>query len=113
MPRKLIRPGCTARKAMEMAGMTVGFLKGLKIGDHLAVKDRMKACSKRVIVKNNPPLKEGDFVEVVVGNEVRWQWVGQKGILRDYFKRDKKWGIEFQNGDCVLIMADNLKRISK
>ena len=100
-----------ARKAISKLGIDEPFLQGLVVGDWGAVQERLKLSMKQVQVRNNPPLRVGDRVEVVAGNHVKWESVGQRGTLADYFSDCKKWGIEMDDGEPVLILQGNLKRV--
>ena len=60
---------------------------------------------------NNPRLKVGNRVEVLPGNGLRWDWVGQHGKLMEYFRDRNRWGVALEeSGEQGLIMAGNLKR---
>jgi hypothetical protein len=101
----------TAEETMRRLGMTASFLQGLAVGDWLAVKRRMVAVGRPVQIQNDPPLKAGDYIEVVAGNDVKWETVGQRGIIVEFSRRDKKWGIEFDEDCPGLVLQGNLRRI--
>ena len=67
-------------------------------------------ADRNVRVHNDPPLRPGDYVEVVPGNSVMWESVGQVGELLEYFPADGKWGIDLYP-QPALIMEGNLKRV--
>lgn len=110
MPARDYR-GATPQIRMEQLGMTAAFVRGIEIGDWGAVKKRMVQMSAPVNITNTPPLKQGDHVQVEPGNSVRRELVGERGILIEYFKREKKWGIDMDNGTPTRIKAGNLKRV--
>jgi len=112
MPARDYR-GTTAHIRMERLGMTASFLCGIQIGDYNTVRKRMVQMGAPVSIKNNPPLKVGDYVQVEPGNSVKFEMVGQRGTLLEYFRRDKKWGIDMDNGIPTMIMVGNLKRVER
>jgi hypothetical protein len=99
-----------AREKMSKLGIDEPFLQGLAVGDWDAAQERLHLCMKQVQVQNSPPLRAGDRVEVTAGNHVKWESVGQRGTLAEYFSDCKKWGIEMDDGEPVLILQGNLRR---
>ena len=50
---------------------------------------------RKVKMVNRPPLKIGDCVQVVAGNNIKFETVGQRGILSEYFPAGREWGVDF------------------
>ena len=73
--------------------------------------ERVKKATKVVDFKNTPPLRPGDCIEILPGNDVNWQFVGMHGKLMEYFADVNKWGLELETGEPVLCYAANLKRV--
>ena len=98
----------------HMKGLEIrpALVKGIPIGNwHLLITQRIMKADAPVSYVNEPPLSEGDRVEVLPGNSVKWEMVGQKGRIMDYFEDEDKWGIDIEGGQPSLVMAGNLKRI--
>ena len=115
MPAKMRKDDVPPLELMQMLGINLQFLSGLATGDWDAAFKRLVMVSKKIEVKNNPPLKVGDYVEVQAGNDVLWNIVGKHGYLEQYFPHEKKWGILYDKNypPGGLVMANNLLRVSK
>mmetsp|Transcript_27057 Transcript_27057/g.65659 ORF Transcript_27057/g.65659 Transcript_27057/m.65659 type:complete len:215 (-) Transcript_27057:92-736(-) len=112
MPPHLIPPHCRNRdEALEVLGVSPDLVTGLAVGDWWSAMQRRQALDEDVNYRNRPPLKEGDTIEVLAGNCVKWTSVGQKGRLGEYFADMGKWGVDLEDGQSVLIKAGNLKRV--
>jgi hypothetical protein len=114
MPAKNLIPGTDAPETMCRLGISIHYVKGLALGDWAALDQRLAQSCQKVKVRNNPPLKVGDFIEAVAGNHVKWECVGQRGTLEQYFKKEKKWGIRFKSVflSPTLLTEDSLKRVT-
>lgn len=112
MPKRDYR-GTTARKRMDQLGMTASFVKEIKVGDWKKVRKRMVQMDAPVNIRNTPPLQEGDYVQVEAGNSVKFEMVGQRGTLMDYFWDEDKWGIDMDNGIPTMIKKGNLRRVER
>lgn len=110
-PPRLTKLASTPEAAMARLGITPDFLHGLTIGDWDGVDARMMQGFKKTKAKNKSPLQRGDYVQILPGNHVNFQMVGQQGTLLEYFKKDRKWGLELDSGDKVMILAKNLQKI--
>jgi hypothetical protein len=99
------------RVVMRKLGVGAEHLAGLKVGDWHGAHDRLEQSMKKVNVRNTPPLRAGDRIEVQAGNHLKWPSVGMRGTLEEYFPDTAKWGIQMDDGEPVCIMAANLKRV--
>ena len=93
---------------MKALGIRPPLVKDMPIGNwHLLITQRIMKADAPVTYINEPPLS----VEVLPGDSVKWEMVGQRGRIMDYFEYDDKWGIDIEGGQPSLVMAGNLKRI--
>ena len=113
-PPTMLVPGHPTKSgSMKALAIRPALVKGIRIGNWYALTtQRIMKADAPVNYVNNPPLSRGDCVEILPGNAIKWELVGQKGIIMDYFDDDDKWGIEIKGGMPSLVMAGNLKRIS-
>ena len=102
--------GTTPEQALDNLAIRPAFVHDLELGDWDALDRRIVMADRSVRVHNDPPLRPGDYVEVVPGNSVMWESVGQVGELLEYFPADGKWGIDLYP-QPALIMEGNLKRV--
>lgn len=113
MDPSLNRPNMSSSATMKAMAITPEFVTGLPIGDWYQLVQRMQQVSKTVHYINSPPLKSGDYIEIIPGNNIKWGLVGQRGTIMDYFGDENKWGIEMDSHTLgpSLVYAGNLKRI--
>ena len=101
----------TPRQAMDHLSITPELVQGISVGDWHQVVTRIQQMDAEVNYVNNPRLRVGNRVEVLPGNGLRWDWVGQHGKLMEYFRDRNRWGVALEeSGEQGLIMAGNLKR---
>jgi len=116
MPSSHLQPNTSAAQTLKNMRITPAFVKDIPIGNWLALIHRMQSVEKRVYIKNVPPLHSGDYVEIVAGNHIKWELVGEKGCIVDYFDDEDKWGLEMDKKEEIgpsLVFAGNLKRLSR
>jgi len=114
MDLSLRKPNMSASQTMKAMGITPSFVKGLPIGNWFLLVSRIQSVGKRVYTPNSPPLREGDYIEIVPGNDIKWALVGERGTIVDYFEDENKWGIEMDNDGEFgpsLVFAGNLRRV--
>lgn len=112
MPDHMIMPGHESKnQTIRDLGITQSFVKGVRVGDWHSLVMRMVAMDAPINYINKPALREGDYVEVLPGNSVKFSNMGQRGHLLEYFDDSGKWGIDFKSGIPSMVMAGNLKRI--
>mmetsp|Transcript_29511 Transcript_29511/g.62634 ORF Transcript_29511/g.62634 Transcript_29511/m.62634 type:complete len:129 (-) Transcript_29511:38-424(-) len=113
MPPSLMIPGHASKsETMRALGITPQFVNGIQVGDWHSLTMRMMQADDPVNHVNTPPLRAGDYVEVLPGNSVKWATVGKHATLMEYFGDDDKWGIDL-TGIPSLVKAGNLKRIAR
>lgn len=114
MDPTMVKDGRSASEEMKKLGITPAFVKGLPVGNWHRLVMRMQLADAPVRYKNDPPLEPRDYIEVLPGNSVKWDMVGERGTLVEYFVEDDKWGIEMEiSGEAVLVREGNLKRIPR
>eukprot|EP00984_Skeletonema_dohrnii_P002810 scaffold961_cov83-Skeletonema_dohrnii-CCMP3373.AAC.6 len=116
MDQSLRKPNMSASQTMKAMGITPSFVKGLPVGNWFLLVSRMELVGKRVYTPNSPPLHEGDYIEIVPGNDIKWALVGERGTIVDYFEDEDKWGIEMDNDGEFgpsLVFAGNLRRVRR
>jgi hypothetical protein len=112
--RETLYIGTTARAEMARRGITPTVLRCLPVNaPWAALFHLMLSRVAPIHVRNSPPLKRGDYVEIQAGNHVQWESVGKRGTLVEYFRDNDHWGVDMELGDPGLTMAANLKRITR
>lgn len=105
----------SARATLSKLGIRPAVVQGIRVGDWHSLMMRLRDADSKVKVKNEFPfLEEGNYIEIVAGNSVKYECVGQRGVLKEYFRGEQKWGIDLdEDGDPSLIHKNNLKRLAK
>ena len=108
--------GMSKFETMVYLKITPDFVEGIRTGDWTTLVRRMMEVDKPL--NNNTTTKKfrpGDYIEVMKGNHIKWNMVGERGILCDYFEDEDKWGIEMDSPKLgpSLVYAGNLKLIKK
>lgn len=113
MDPSMNRPNMSTSETMKAMAITPEFVKGLPVGDWFQLVLRIQDVSKTVNYINTPPLRSGDYIEIIPRNSIKWGLVGQRGKIVDYFGDENKWGIEMDSPALgpSLVYAGNLKRI--
>ena len=113
MDSKMRRPNRSASETMKAMAITPEVVKGIPVGHWFLLVSRMELVGKPMKFPNSPPLRAGDYIEIVPGNDIKWGLVGQRGTIVDYYGDDDKWGIEMDSPAFgpSLVHAGNLKRI--
>mmetsp|Transcript_33335 Transcript_33335/g.35877 ORF Transcript_33335/g.35877 Transcript_33335/m.35877 type:complete len:153 (-) Transcript_33335:90-548(-) len=116
MPRHmmLLDRNKTAQEIMSNLNVTPNLVKGIRTGNWHSLMMRMQQNSETKKVHNLLPLEAGNYIEVADGNGIYFATVGKRGIIKEYFRNQSKWGIEFDdaNEDPGLVHKHNLKRLA-
>lgn len=104
----------TANEIMSKLNVTPDFVKGIRVGNWHSLMMRMQQNSETNKVQNALPLEAGNYIEVMDGNSIRFGTFGKRGIIKEYFRNQSKWGIEFDDGKegLGLVHKHNLKRLA-
>ena len=113
MPASQRLPNTSAAQTLKNMNITPQFVEGIPIGNWSQLIDRMQLVGKSIYIRNVPKLQRGDYVEILPGNGIKWQLVGEKGFIIDYFADEDKWGMEMDDQKIgpSLVFAGNLKRV--
>jgi hypothetical protein len=113
MPASQRLPNTSAAQTLKNMNITPQFVEGIPIGNWSLLIHRMQLVGKSVYTRNVPKLQRGDYVEILPGNGIKWQLVGEKGFIIDYFADEDKWGMEMDDQKIgpSLVFAGNLKRV--
>ena len=113
MPASQRLPNTSAAQTLKNMNITPQFVEGIPIGNWSLLIDRMQLVGKSIYIRNVPKLQRGDYVEILAGNGIKWQLVGEKGFIIDYFADEDKWGMEMDDQKIgpSLVFAGNLKRV--
>lgn len=113
VPREHLTGRITAKEHMKKLGICPAMVRGLEIGDWGGLVARMVKMNQPVNIRNDPKLMVGDYVEIQPGNDVKASLIGHRGHLETFIEERGKWGIDLESGESTMIMAGNLKRVTK
>ena len=115
MPASQRLPNTSAAQTLKNMNITPQFVEGIPIGNWSLLIHRMQLVGKSVYTRNVPKLQRGDYVEILAGNGIKWQLVGERGTIVDYFADEDKWGMEMDKREIgpSLVFAGNLKRLKR
>ena len=115
MPASQRLPNTSAAQTLKNMNIAPQFVEGIPIGNWSQLIDRMQLVGKSVYMRNVPKLQRGDYVEILAGNGIKWQLVGERGTIVDYFADEDKWGLEMDKREIgpSLVFAGNLKRLKR
>jgi hypothetical protein len=114
MPNELQVPGCSARATIDKMGLRPIHFQGTTMGDWgKVVRGLNEEGAKVSLSKSQRKLRPGDRVQILPGNHVKREVVGQTAVLVEYFRSSQKWGMECDQSHMApaMILAANLKLI--
>ena len=116
MDNAMCYEGMSKFETMVYMAITPDLVKGIRTGDWTTLVRRIMEVDKPLSnTTTTTKFRPGDYIEVMKGNHIKWNMVGERGILCDYFEDEDKWGIEMDNPKLgpSLVCAGNLKLIKK